>query len=44
MTFDRNGLCIGAANCSKKLMKNREVETLPVGSGGTGNVPTVSGS
>ena len=35
---------IGAANCSKKLIKNREVETLPAGSGGTGNVPTVSGS
>ena len=35
---------IGAANCSKKLIKNREVEILPVGSGGTGNVPTVSGS
>ena len=34
---------IGAANCSKKLIKNREVETLPTGSGGTGNVPTVSG-
>ena len=35
---------IGAANCSKKLIKNREVETLPAGLGGTGNVPTVSGS
>ena len=35
---------IGAANCSKKLIKNRKVETLPAGSGGTGNVPTVSGS
>ena len=37
MMFDRNGPF-------KKIMKNREVETLPVGSGGTGNVPTVSGS
>ena len=35
---------IGAANCSKKLIKSREFETLPAGSGGTGNVPTVSGS
>ena len=35
---------IGAANCSKKLIKSRELETLPAGSGGTGNVPTVSGS
>ena len=35
---------IGAANCSKKLIKNREVETLPAGSGDTGIVITVSGS
>ena len=35
---------IGAANSSKKPIKNREVETLPAGSGGTGNVPTESGS
>ena len=35
---------IGAANSSKKPIKNREVETLPAGSGNSGNVPTVSGS
>ena len=35
---------IGAANSSKKPIKNREVETLPAGSGGTENVPTVSES
>ena len=35
---------ICAPNSSKKPNKNMEVETLPAGSGGTGNVPTVSGS
>ena len=34
---------ICAPNSSKKPNKNMEVETLPAGSGGTGNVPTVSG-
>ena len=49
VTFDRNAWTrvkrrTGAANSSKKTIKNREVETLPAGSGGIGNVPTVSGS
>ena len=35
---------ICAPNSSKKPNKNMGVETLPAGSGGTGNVPTVSGS
>ena len=35
---------ICAPNSSKKPNKNMEVETLPAGSGGSGNVPTVSGS
>ena len=35
---------IGAANSSKKPIKNREVETLSAGSGGIGTVPKVSGS
>ena len=35
---------ICAPNYSKKPNKNTEVETLPAGSGGSGNVPTVSGS
>ena len=35
---------ICAPNSSKKPNKNMEVETLPAGSRGTGNVPTVSGS
>ena len=32
----------GAPNSSRKQIKNKEVETLPAGSGGTENVPTVS--
>ena len=35
---------ICAPNSPKKPNKNMEVETLPVGSEGTGKVPTVSGS
>ena len=35
---------ICAPNSSKKPNKNMEGEILPAGSGGTGNVPTVSGS
>ena len=33
---------IGAPNSSRKQIKNKEVETLPAGSGGTESVPTVS--
>ena len=49
VTFDRNEWTrvkrrTGAANSSKKPIKTREVETLPAGSGGIGNVPKVSGS
>ena len=49
VTFDRNAWTrvkrrTGAANSSKKPIKNSDVETLPAGSGGIGNVPTMSGS
>ena len=49
VTFDRNAWTrvkrhTGAANSSKKPIKNSDVETLPAGSGGIRNVPTMSGS